>query len=190
MANISPRAKRMLKNEVIRVVSKTHRHRYFVRDFTLGANGTTNFLLLAADDDPDYEVGGDGSTLCECPPKSKIIDVDLNMMIDGVSTDFGWILLRVIENALPAANVNFATLFSNNRTADSLFLRQNVMAAGFLKTSAQKDIGRIHTRIRRKALSRAGNLNDLDRLVLAVTNFHGSTNGAMDLWGTITTRAH
>lgn len=189
MANISPRARRMLKMEVAKAIQTTHRHRFINRDFQIAANSVTNYVLLLADDDPDYEVGGDGSTPAECEADAKIIDIDLRIQLliaSMAGATISYQLYRAEENAYPALST-LTELFSNDDSLANLNIRKNTLAYGAVLGASERDISSIRIRVRRKALKRAGKLHDTDRLYLGFHNTHASTAAEALLYGTITT---
>lgn len=188
---VSGRGMRILRREVqkavIRKVTTSHVHRFYSLGSSATANTTTTFPLLIADDDPDFQTGGDLTTACECEQGSRITDVDLQFIVSGFTGVLTWVLYRAQENSYPTT-ATLAALLNNDKTADKLLLRKNALKAGLVFLTAEKDQGKQIIRIRRSALKRAGKLADLDRLLIAFVNHDPSENATIYAWGTITTR--
>lgn len=148
---------------------------------------TTTFTLLACDDDPDYDLNSDGSTVAECQPFSKIIDINLQVRIEpAAGNTVEWILVKDPDGLFTASQPAPASLFTADVTLTTMALRKYVLKYGWFKAvSGIKDAWGGRLRIKRQAVRRAGSMLDGDKLLLIIAN---PSAGAGDLiiTGTIT----
>lgn len=167
----------------------THTHRYRTTQVTATQGAVTAFPLLVADDDPDYDVGGDFSTAAECHANSRIEGIDLNLMIapNATSEIVEWMIFKD-PDAIVGTGADPATLFDQDVSANALIFRKYVMAYGMFRSTVSREATRIHVRITRAALKRAGVMKDNDVLRLHVKNTGGSATTKISAYGRIWTR--
>lgn len=166
----------------------THVTRYIGTSIALTASGITTLPLLQADDEPDYDVGGTfTSTPAECEAGSRITGIDLNLTIvpAAVGDIVQWILWKNPDQVLTASTLDPETLFGNDLTTTNALLRKYTLAYGMFVSMTSKETTRIHVRISRAALKRAGVMGDLDRLTLNFKNSNASTPAGLHGYGRI-----
>ena len=166
---------------------KTHRYRVLEKNLT--AASTITIPLLTADDDPDFDAGGDFTTACECEQGARIQGIDLNLHIKpgGAGKAIEWMLWKNPDELI-STTVNPSALFTNDLDATTVILRKYVMAYGMIVSSSTMEAKPLHIRISRAAMRRAGTMSDNDVLRLNVANAHASTAGVLHAYGRIWTR--
>lgn len=169
-------------------LSFSHRFRYRSTSIALTAAGTTQIQLMNATDNPDYDVGGDFSTACQCETGSRITSIDINIKMksfDNAKT------IEVMVWKDPDGLISSMTpadLFVNDQTSGNMLLRKYALAYRmFLPVSGTANT-EFHIRIKRKAMRRIGVMADTDNLRMAVTLEGSSAGQTMAAYGTITTR--
>lgn len=148
---------------------------------TLSAGpGNTNIPLLTSNDDPDYEVGGDFATSCQCEEGAIIKDINLRLNISGGANDtYEWMLIKS-PNALLDASLP-ATVFSNDPVANTQLLRKNCLAYGAGVIPADNQERNVRVFVRNSALRRIGQMHEDDNLRIRFRNHDAAT--AMTLRG-------
>lgn len=181
---------RRFNNLARKAVMTTHVHRVRGIGVSTGDAATTHFDLLLADDDPDYDVTSNLTTIAECEAKSRLKSIQLNMILKTTQENhtLEWMLYRDPDEVLEAGGVTPATLFTADVTAFTALLRKNALAYGFFRASTNKDAHSTRIRISRKAMRRVVQMNDLDRIKLAITASDVVTAGTIDIWGRIVTQ--
>lgn len=174
---------------VLAAAESKHTHRYRSTEFTATQAAVTSYQLLACDDDPDYDTGGDFSTPCECHPGSKITGIDLNLTIapNGTSEIIEWMLWKDPDSIL-GATVSPADLFTNDLNSTNVVLRKAVLAYGMFRSTTSREANKIHVRVSRAAMGRNRVMKDGDRLRLTVLNTGGSATTKISAFGRIWTR--
>lgn len=152
----------------------------------LTANALTVVPLLTSNDDPDYEVGGDFTTSCQCEEGALVKNIDLNLNIQHTTagTQFELMLLKDINQNLGALNPS--SLFANSASSAERELRKMTLAYKAIFIPTDKLEKNIRLFVRRKALQRIGQIHEDDDLSLAIFNHHASTNGSLQGYGRIT----
>lgn len=149
------------------------------------AAGTTTIPLLTSSDDPDYEVGGDFATSCQCEEGAFITGIDLNLNFQHTiaSTAFEIMIAKDINGNLSA--VTPANLFSNNPGSAIRELRKMCVAYRAFHIPTDNLERNLRLRVRKSALRRIGQMHEDDVLRLYVTNGHASTSGSLQGYGKI-----
>lgn len=168
-----------------------HTHRYRLLDKVITNNATTEFPLLTADDDPDYDEDFDGSAAApECEVGARILGIDFTM--DFVPGNAGgqheWILFKSPDALLTNAGATGSLLFTNDQTALGMLLRKYCLAYGRFLSTASRESSRTKVRISRAAMRRAGVMHDVDALRLAITATDTTSDGTFSMHGRIWTR--
>lgn len=169
-----------------RATRSIHVFRYRTEGITLTAAAVTQLPVLASSDDPDYEVGGDFATACQCEEGAVILNIRANWLIRhaNAGTHFTWMLFKN-PNAV-ISTVNPPDLWNNAPTAQMQLLRKNCIAAGQFTVLATNLGGRVPVFIKRKALARIGQLHEDDTFLLAIDNSHATVDGTFSGTMTIT----
>lgn len=166
----------------------THTHRYRNINKAITAAAVTSCPVLIADDDPDYDVGGDFTTAAECHANSRITGIDLNMTIAPQASGdvVEWMLIKD-PDAIIGTGADPATLFDQDVSANAILFRKYCMAYGMFKSTTSREAKSVHVRITRAAMRRAGVMKDNDVLRLQFKN-SGSNAGSLAAIGRIWTR--
>lgn len=179
---------KVVKRAVVRAISVVHVHRFYLLESntTIVQGATTTMNLMVCDDDPDYDVGGDLTTGCECPVGSKIVSINLTLQMTqsaGESCEF--LLFKNPDNGVAATPT---LLFTNDVTPNNLVIRKNTLkyARVFWTTSGDRKTLKLF--VKRKALMRIGRMRDNDRLQLISVASAAAGNVNASCYGTITTR--
>jgi len=139
---------------------------------------------LVSSDDPDYEVGGDFATACQCEEGAVVKSIKLTgTLIGGAADTFRWILFKSPNALLDSMVPN--DLFSNNPSANQMLLRKNTIGFGAGVIPSDAVLRNIRFFVRRKALQRLGQLHEDDNLRLRITNDDASTDFQFRGYGTI-----
>jgi len=174
-------------------IAQKSRVRIFENPLTV-ATGNRNYKLLHCDDDPDYDLttNGNAQTLgtdvAECKPKSRITSIDLQLTcqnIDAVKA-VEWILVKDPDLVLAGIGYTPSSLFTADVSSLTIPLRKYTLAYGYFAGGSNTDIMRQRIRIKRKALARAGVMNDLDELRLMIVNNNVTDDLTVYCVGTIT----
>lgn len=168
-----------------------HTHRLRDLDQVITNNATSEFALLTADDDPDYDEDlALGTSAPECEVGSRILGIDLSM--DFVPGNAGgqheWLLFKSPDGLLDSLPVTFATLFTNDRTANNMLARKYALAGGRFLSTASRESSRTKVRISRAAMRRAGVMHDSDSIRLTITATDTAADGSFSIHGRIWTR--
>lgn len=167
-----------------------HTHRLRQLDFTITNNTTTEFALLTADDDPDYDEDFAATTSApECEVGARVLGIDLSC--DFVPGNAGgqheWCIFKSPDGLLTSV-ITPGLLFQNDLTANVSLLRKYTMAYGRFLSTASRESSRTRVRISRAAMRRAGVMHDNDSLRMSVTATDTAADGTMSLHGRIWTR--
>lgn len=169
------------------ITRSSHVFRYHNVDnaAVITANTTTTFPLLTSSDDPDYEVGGDFSTSCQCEEGAVVRGIDLNLNIahGTAGTPFELMIAKDINANLTATTP--ASLFSNNPGSAIRELRKYAVCYKAFFMPTDKLEKNLRLRIRKSALRRIGQMHEDDVLRLWITNGHATINGSLQGWGKI-----
>lgn len=131
--------------------------------------------MLASSDDPDYEVGGDFATACQCEEGAYITNISLRGHIAGSAGDtFDWILLKS-PNALLDSIVPNQIHTNNPNTSGLLLVRKMTLAYGAGRIPDNSTVTALRIWVRRQALKRIGQIHEDDKLILIIDN-HDATN--------------
>lgn len=169
-------------------LSFSHRFRYRSTSVALTGAATTFIPLMTASDNPDYDVGGDFSTACQCESGSRITNINLSLKLKQFDNN------KVIEVMIwkdPDAMIsalNPSDLFVNDQTTSNLILRKNVLSYRMFVPVSSSQQTEFQMHIKRKALRRIGVMADNDVLRMAVAIEGASAGQTMAGYGTITTR--
>lgn len=152
------------------------------------ASGVQAVPLLTCDDDPDYDQAIDGTTAAEVQPHTAIVNIKLAVTFSGFDNAAmtRWILFKDPDNILGTTQ-SPDDLFIQDITANDIVLRKNTLKAGYFVPSTGFDKPTAPLHIRRKALSRIGDMEDGDKLRFNMIA-GGTTAGKMFAMGTITVR--
>lgn len=173
---------------VNRLTASKHVFRYHNIDNALSLPaGLTNTTLLASGDDPDYELGGNFTTACQCEEGAVITGIDLNLNFQHTvaGTAFEVILYKDTNGILSAAGISPSNLFSNSATANVQLLRKNCIAYKAFHIPTDKLERNLRVRVKKSALARIGQLKEDDALVMTTFNGHASTAGSLQGHGKI-----
>lgn len=178
---------RKFNGMVRKAVQSPHVSRVRIFGGTATQNATTEFTLLTVDDDPDYDLTTDGTNVAEAQARSRLtgIKLDMGLTPSSAGETMEWMLFKSPDGVLNATTP--ATLFTADVSTSTLALRKNVVAYGLFRASANTDARQARIRIKRAAMRRIAQLKDGDSLRLAITHSADSTDGILDLTGTITT---
>lgn len=189
LARLSRRSVNMIRQAL--GVSHVHRFRDLNEALTAFSAGgvLSNFGILSADDEPDYDVGGNFATPLECETGSRIIDIDLTIIFTTSSANdiIEWMLIKDPDQVIGTSS-SPVDLYTNDVTTTSLLTRKYALAYGIFKSTSQKETLVTRARISRRALRRAGVMNDLDRLRLQILGTGSSVTATVSMVGRITTR--
>lgn len=170
MAKMDMRAfDRLVEKRVRKVMGTITTHR--VRMLSKTINTTTPFRtyvdLLTADDDPDYDIVSNGTTIAECHANSKIVKVQLKINLFNSSTDkfVEWALYRDPDQVL-GTNATIDAMFTSDVSTNDQLMKKNAVAYGNKRFTSQADGGIAKIFIKRKALARIRTMHDNDKLRL------------------------
>lgn len=168
----------------------TSKHVYRYHNIDAGvslAAGRTSIPLLVSSDDPDYEVGGDFATACQCEEGAFITGINLNINIQHAvaGTAFELLLTKDSNGILEGASIVPSNLFSNNPTANVQLLRKMALAYKAFHIPTDSLERNIFLRVKRTALKRIGQIHEDDTLRLILFNGHASTAGSLQGYGKI-----
>lgn len=138
------------------------------------AGAVSTYVLLQADDDPldnSYSDLG-GSNIAECESDSRIKRLDLTFNISGTTGDRGtWMLVRNVDAAITLSTAGLVDqLMQGVETATIQSLRKNCLAMGLYRIPSDRTHTIQRVRVKRKALMRAGLMQDGDALTLVLEN--------------------
>lgn len=168
-----------------------HTHRYRLLDLVITNNASTEFGLLTADDDPDYDEDFNGSTTApECEVGSRILGIDLNLdLVPGnAGGQHEWILFKSPDGLLSTGVVGPVSLFTNDLSANIALMRKYILAYGRFLSTASRESSRTRVRISRAAMRRAGVMHDNDSLRMVIAATDTAADGSLSLHGRIWTR--
>lgn len=182
---LSGRARQIIKS----AIGVTHVHRIRWLNVAFTANALTTHGLLTADDEPDYDVNGTDTTICECETGSRIMKIDLQMLFTlGAAADIvEWMILKDPDQMI-GTSATPAQLFTMDRDTTTILLRKYVLAYGVFKSTSSKETTHTRVRIRRQAMMRAGTMLDLDRLRIHIRHTGGASSNTSTVIGRIYTR--
>lgn len=183
---------KMSMNRFNGLVNKAVEHRNVSRvrmmNVALPSAATTTYTLLACDDDPDYDLTSDNTTVAEVQPFSKIVKIDLHCRIEpSTGNTIEWMLIKDPDGLFTASQPAPSTLFTADVTLTTMAVRKYALAYGWFKAvSTTKDALQTNFRIKRAAIKRIGSLLDGDKLLLIIANPSAGA-GTIIVTGTITT---
>lgn len=166
---------RMVTRKVMRAMSKVTTHRVYI-SVAPTASAVNNYSLLVADDDPDYEILTNGTTIAECQTNSKIVKISLGISYytnGGAGGVNEFIVYRDPDNEL--GSVDPQNAFSVAESALQESKRKNILVYRANLLSASGLVWQSRTAIKEKALRRARLMQDNDRLKLSFTTGAGAT---------------
>lgn len=148
---------------------------------------TTTFTLLTCDDDPDYDLNSDGTTVAEVQPFSKIVGMNLKFRLEAAAGNtVEWLLIKDPDGLFTATQPAPSTLFTADITLTTIAVRKYTLAYGWLKSvSGIRDSTIFKIRVSKAAIKRAGAFLDGDKLLLIIANPSAGA-GEFILTGTIT----
>lgn len=154
-----------------------HTHRYRTASVTLGTAGLNQIALLTANDAPDFDTGGDFATSAQCEQGSRIIGIDLNLVIksNSAGTLFEVVLWKDPDAFLNTSGIA-SLLMQNDVTANALLMRKYTLAYGMWRANTGSDTKHFHMQISRAALRRAGVMKDNDVIRLNIETSADITN--------------
>lgn len=157
---------------------------------TITEASETPFNLLTCDDDPDYDVLTNGTTVAEIQPGAQIIAIQLHMTIYGlVATRLvEWLIGRDPDGAITAANFTVANVYTPDLTVTNALLKKNAWSVGHVVANDRTGFD-LNINIPGKLLARAGRMNDGDVIRINFTDDGAGTgNGILYMRGRIVTR--
>lgn len=163
-----------------------HVYRFQTNGITITAASARNLLpLISSADDPDYEVGGDFATACQCEEGATVQSIRLFIHFRHATagTVFRW-AIRKNPNASLTTEIP-DDLWSNNPSSANNILRKNTVAAGQVVITANNLASGFPVLVKRKALARIGQIHEDDTLGLIITNDHATQTGTFAGWGKI-----
>lgn len=169
-----------------------HTHRLRLIDLTLTQGAVTEFPLLTADDDPDYDEDMNGSTTSpECESNARILGIDMTLDIVPGSTGgetVEWMIFKSPDQLLNGIGDPIAGLWTNDLTANNALFRKYTMAYGRFLSTSTRESSRSRVRISRAAMRRVGVMHDNDHLRMCCSHSAAASNGTLSLHGRIWTR--
>lgn len=170
-----------LLNKRIRVVGATG------LGTTITAAATTSQKLLQVDTDgnPNEDLATDGTNVAECNYGSRLLSIDLTLIIKPASTSMiEWMLYRDPDGAL-TGTADLAELFAADVGLTNTMIRKCALAFGQIAPSLTNDFVRVPVQISRAAMARNKKLAANDAIYLVFKNLHGTNTGTYWLWGKI-----
>lgn len=168
-----------------------HTHRLRVLDVTLTQAAVTEFPLLTADDDPDFDEDLNGSTTApECETGARILGIDMTVdIVPGTAGEqVEFMIFKSPDQLLNGIGDPIAGLWTNDLTANNALFRKYTLCYGRFLSTASRESSRSRIRISRAAMRRAGVMHDNDHLRMCFAHTAGADNGKVSLHGRIWTR--
>lgn len=178
---------RHIDNRIMRANSKLRSVRVRINGLSLTNASNTAVTLLNCDDDPDYDLGIDGTNVAEVPPHTAIVDIKLKMQMANLTSNnmIEWMIYKdpdaIIGAKLPSS------LFTQDLSSDVLILRKYCVMYNYAVPTGGYDRPGGTLRIRNKALRRIGDMEDGDVFRMQINN-PGASIGKLYLTGIITVR--
>jgi len=168
-----------------------HTHRYRLLDKIITNNAVTEFPILTADDDPDYDEDFDGSSAApECEVGARVLGIDLS--VDLVPGNAGGqhelLIWKSPDGLLSGISIAGSSLFTNDQTSERILFRKYCLAYTRFLSTASRESSRTHVRISRAAMKRAGVMHDTDSLRMAIAATDTAADGTFSMHGRIWTR--
>lgn len=173
----------------VRSMQPTHVHRVRIIGTALVSSTDLYLSLLKGVDDPNRDLISNGSDIAECKVNSKITKIQLTVVLSSYSAgEVTELLLHKDPDLAITTSFTVTSLFLADFTAVSSAVKKNSLVYRFFRALAVSDGARIGMGMKRKALRRAGKMNENDTLKLAAINGAFATNNTIDVVGRIWTK--
>lgn len=152
-----------------------HTHRIYMAK-TLSTAGNNAIPLIAADDDPDYDLDGNGNQYMECETNARITGIDLFLTLRFLAAGRTAEVIIYKDPDQILGTQAPSELFDNDATGNNMLLRKYTVAYGFFIGQTNLEARQLRIRISRAALRRAGVMKDGDQLKMVVQTSAGTDN--------------
>lgn len=176
-----------LKNQLESILADTYVKRVRAVDVALTNNADTYVTLLASKDDPNHDLISDGSNIAECETGSRIVDLDLKLMLwDATTDDRIEVALFRDKDAGLTTSLSVTNLFLSDYTATAQEVKSACMWYEMFLFGSSSDMKTTGPRIRHQAMARNKRMRENDLIKLLFSCDDGGATRKANIVGRIT----